>query len=318
MKQFILIPPLIFSVLASLPGCSQKDQFPDRDLSDDQLTVTETELAGLSHERNFVFLTTVGDTSLTVPWLLETTPDSNVVFREARGWISRESIWEPFLAEQWETPPTRYPAQILPHGTLRIVVGDRGVVDGLIYIQEPRTLELALGTLLSQWAGPREERLQLLEASIYVGQERTNGVVLDMARLSSTEIQPLGDWAFLTSGDSLQVIVQGDMEHNVESPPNYRGWVRLGTEELHWPALMIDWTSTSAHQPARRDLPVSWTISSTNDPIDGNLEVSASEIITGTGVGPVLPVQALLEVAGEISIDGSSFPVHGLFNHRRR
>lgn len=318
MKQFIPIPPLIFSILISLPACSQKDKSPDRDLSDDQLTVTEMDFTGPSHERNFVFLTTTGDTSLTVPWLLQTTPDSNVVFREARGWISRGSIWELFLAEHWETPPTRYPARILPHGSFRIVVGERDVLDGLIYAHQSRILELTFGTLLTQWSGPREERLQLLEASLYLGQERTNGVVLDMARLSSTAIQPLGDWAFLTSGDSLQVIVQGDMEHKVESPPNYRGWVRLGTEELHWPSLMINWTSTSAHQPARRDLPISWTISSTNDPIDGNLEVSASEIITGTGLGPVLPVQALLEVVGDISIDGSSFPVHGLFNHRRR
>jgi hypothetical protein len=35
-------------------------------------------------------------------------------------------------------------------------------------------------------------------------------------------------------------------------------------------------------------------------------------------LGPVLPVQALFEVVGTISIDGLSFPVRGLFNHQRR
>ncbi len=34
-------------------------------------------------------MTTTGDSLLLVPWLLETTPDSNTVFREARGWVDR-------------------------------------------------------------------------------------------------------------------------------------------------------------------------------------------------------------------------------------
>ena len=74
----------------------------------------------------------------------------------------------------------------------------------------------------------------------------------------------------------------------------------------------------SAYQPARRALPVSWALSSPNTSVVGTLEVLTSEIITGTESGPVLPVQALFEVVGTISIDSLSFPVRGLFNHRRR
>ena len=74
----------------------------------------------------------------------------------------------------------------------------------------------------------------------------------------------------------------------------------------------------SAYQPARRDLPISWALSSPIASVVGTLEVLASEIATGTESGPVLPVQALFEVVGTISIDGRSFPVRGLFNHRRR
>jgi len=314
----ILFGVAIPSLAISLSACSPDEPAPAEDLSGTQTMVNETGFSGASYERSFVFMTTTTDSLLLVPWLLETIPDSITVFREARGWVDRSGTWEPFLAERWQTPPTRYPARILPYGTFRIIVGDRDRVDGIIYRDGPRNLELALGRSVTQWGGPHEERLRLLEASLFLGEERSDGIVLDMSRFNSSNTTARGDWAFLISGDSLQIVVQGDMEHDIETPPNYRGWGQLDSEEVQWPSLRIDWVQMSAYQPARRDLPVSWTLSSPNTSVIGTLEVLTSEIITGTESGPVLPVQALFEVVGTISIDSLSFPVRGLFNHRRR
>jgi len=314
----ILLGAAILSLAISLSACNPDEQAPAGDLSSTQTMVNKTGFPGPSYERNFVFMTTTTDSLLLVPWLLEMTLDSNKVFREARGWVDRSGTWEPFLDERWQTPTTRYPARILPYGTFRIIVGESDRVDGIIYTDGPRNLELALGRSVAQWGGPREERLRLLEASLHLGEERLNGIVLDMARLNSPDTPARGDWAFLTSGDSLQIVVQGDMEHNIETPPNYRGWGRLDSEELQWPSLRIDWVQMSTYHPARRDLPVSWALSSPIVSVIGTLEVLASEIVTGTESGPVLPVQALFEVVGTISIDGLSFPVRGLFNHQRR
>jgi len=314
----IFLGVAILPLAISLSVCNPDEPAPARDLSSTQTMVNKTGFSGPSYERSFVFMTATGDSLLLVPWLLETTPDSNMVFREARGWVGRGGTWEPFLTERWQTTPTRYPARILPYGTFRIVVGDRDRVDGIIYMDGPRNLELALGSSVAQWSGPREERFRLLEASFRLGEERLNGIVLDMARLHSYDRPARGDWAFLISGDSLQIVVQGDMEHDIETPPNYRGWGWLDSEELQWPSLKIDWVQMSAYQPARRNLPVSWTLSSPNASVVGTLEVLASEIITGTESGPVLPIQALFEVAGTISIDSLSFPVRGLFSHRKR
>lgn len=314
----ILSGVAILSLAISLSTCNPDNPAPAGELSSTQTMVNETGFSGPSYERSFVFMTTTEDSLLLVPWLLETTPDSNTVFREARGWVDRGGTWEPFLTERWQTDPTRYPARILPYGTFRIVVGDRDRVDGVMYMDGPRNLELALGSSVAQWSGPREERFRLLKGSFHLGEERLNGIVLDIARVHSSDRPARGDWAFLISGDSLQVVLQGDMEHDIETPPNYRGWGQLDSQELQWPSLKIDWVQMSAYQPARRNLPISWTLSSTNASVVGTLEVLASEIITGTGSGPVLPVQALFEVAGTILIDSLSFPVHGLFNHRRK
>ncbi len=314
----ILLGVAVLLLAISLSACNPDEPAPAGDLSSSLAMVNRTGFPGPSYERSFVFMTTATDSLLLVPWLLETTLDSNTVFREAHGWVDRDGTWEPFLAERWQTPPTRYPARILPYGTFRIVVGENDRVDGIIYTDGLRNLELALGRSVAQWGGPREERLRLLEASLHLGEQGLNGIVLDMTRLNSSDTPVRGDWAFLTSGDSLQIVVQGDLEHDIETPPNYRGWGLLDSKELQWPSLRIDWVQVSAYQPARRDLPISWALSSPIASVVGTLEVLASEIVTGTESGPVLSVQALFEVVGTISIDGLSFPVRGLFNHRRR
>ena len=273
---------------------------------------------GRSYERNFVFATVTGDSLLMVPWLFETTTQPGTVVREARGWLDRSGTWDAFFAERWETPPTRIPARILPHGSLRLVVRDGNAVDGIIYDEGTRNLELALGSVLIEWSGPRGEVFRLLDGSLYLSERRLGGIVLDMARGSSADTPRAGDWAFLASGDSLQLVLQGESEHQGEPLPTYQAWARLDFRNLQWSTLSVDWVETNAFQPARRDVPVSWTISSPEGDLQGTLEVSSADVRAGQGSGPVLPVQALFEVEGTVTIEGRTFPVRGLFRHERR
>ena len=273
---------------------------------------------GRSYERNFVFVTVTGDSLLMVPWLFETTTQPGTVVREARGWLDRSGTWDAFFAERWETPPTRIPARILPHGSLRLVVREGNAVDGIIYDEGSRNLELALGRVLMEWGGPRGEVFQLLDGSLYLTERRLGGIVLSMARSSSADTPRAGDWAFLASGDSLQIVLQGESEHQGEPLPTYRGWGRLDFTNLQWSTLTVDWVETSAFQPARRDVPVSWTISSQEGDLQGVLEVSSADVRAGQGSGPVLPLQALFEVEGTVTIEERTFPIRGLFRHERR
>lgn len=321
MARRVLMRTVTLGLTASLlllAGCGEPERAVEMAPSEVQPQRDPAETAGRSYERNFVFTTVTGDSILLVPWLLETTTLPGTVEREARGWLNRSGTWEAFFAERWETPPTRSPARILPYGNMRIVVRENDVVDGIVYQEGSRSLELSLGSLLTEWAGPRGEVFQLLEATLYLSDQRLGGLALDMARGSSNETPPGGDWAFLTSGDSLQIVLQGDAEHDGDPPPGYRGWARLELEDLQWPSLTVEWAEINAFQPARRDVPVSWTISSPDGDLSGVLEVTSSEVQAGEGSGPVLPVDAMFEVEGTVSIDGGSFPVHGLFRHQRR
>ena len=195
------------AALAVLAACGEGEPRADLQPAGTPPPSANRNFPGRSYERNFVFTTVGRDSSFLVPWLLMTTTRPGTVVREARGWLSRSGVWEAFFSERWETPPTRSPARVLPHNDLRFVVREGDAVDGIIFDDGPRNLEVGLGNVLAQWAGPKGEVLQLLEGSLYLSERRIGGLVLDMARGSSAESPPGGDWAFCFGQLAVTVLV---------------------------------------------------------------------------------------------------------------
>ena len=313
-RATMLIPALL--VLASACGGTDADIAPSGD-EGAEATVPEAASQRI-YERGFVFVSEIGDSLLMVPWLLraETGPDS--VRREARGWFARGGTWEPFYSERWRTAPTRTPERILPHGDFSLVVRDGDLVDGLIFQDGPRSLEVVMGEVLATWIGPTGETMDVMEGATYLSDERIEGLVMDIARSWALGDPGAGDWAFLISGDSLRMVLAADIEHGLEPEPVYRAWVQRGTEELLWPEVRVSWSDRQGFPPARRDVPTGWTISSDDRTLGGSLESVTSELEAGEGPGPLLPVRALIEVRGVFLADGGRFPVRGIVLHQRR
>jgi hypothetical protein len=268
------------------------------------------------YERNFVFASIRGDSVFLVPWMMRTLARPDTVFREAHGWLARGGAWDAFFHAAWTTPPTRSPARILPYGSLALLVDDGDVVDGIVFEEGARRLELALGAVRASWGGPRGEAVELLEGSAYLADERIDGLVLHVARASSGATPPGGDWALLVSGDSLVLVLAAEDEHREEIDPLYRGWARVGEGDRFWTDVRLEWQATQAFPPARRDVPVSWRI--THGLMTGALEVVSADIQPGAGRGPLLPVRALYEVVGEIALAEGAYDVRGILVHERR
>jgi hypothetical protein len=271
-----------------------------------------------SFEQHFVFANVSGDSVFLVPWLVRMTSRPDGVVREARGWLARSGTWDAFFAEEWMTPPSRAPARFLPHGNLQLLVQEGGVVDGIIFEDGTRSLELTLGEARASWGGPRGETVELMEGAAFLGDDRVDGVVLHLTRASAGAEVPGGDWALVMSGDSASFVFAAEAEHDDATEPLYRGWGDLGDQQLQWPEMHLEWTAAQAFPPARRDVPASWRIWSEDATIDGELHAVSSDIQAGTGTGPLLPVRALFEVVGEVSTEAGDFPVHGLVVHERR
>lgn len=271
-----------------------------------------------SYERSFVFASTEADSTFIVPWMMKTFEEPDSVTREARGWLARGGVWDAFYAERWKTPPSRSAARPVPHRGLQLLVRDNEAIDGLLFEQGPRSLEIVLGEARTSWTGARGGSFTVMSGSAFLVDQRIDGMILDVSRASGSEQAPGGDWAFLLSGDSAHFVFAADVEHGSDTQPAYRGWASIEGAETAWPEVRMEWDRTEAFPPARRDVPVEWRLWTSDDLLEGDLEAVSAEIQPGEGPGPLLPVLALFEVTGVVRTVQGDFPVQGVLVHERR
>lgn len=309
---------LLLALGALLAGaCGDSESAPPRSPESAPGSIAPGNFEGRAYERNFVFTTLGGDSAFLVPWLISSRTRPGAVDRRARGWLFRGSAWDAFYDESWETAPTRTPWRLLPHGSLRLTVGEGDAIEGVIFTEGARELQMELSSLLAEWTGPRGQIFRIQEAAIYLSDQRLPGIALDMSRVYTPDQPEAGDWAFLTSGDSLQVVLESQEHSEPRAGGAFRGWARLDFRDLQWSALTLDWAELRAFRPARQDVPVSWTIVSDDGDVEGDLSVQSAQLKAGEGPGPLLPVEALFVVTGELRLEGGSYPVQGLFRLTR-
>ena len=300
-------------VLLVLSGCTREPAGGEpAGAADDLASDSARNFQGRAYERNIVFLTPRADSGLLVGWLLTARTLPGGVRREARGFLARGESWEPFLAEAWETPPTRVPWRILPRGRMRVIVGDHEALERLAFEEGPRQLEVVLDSSLVEWSGPLGESFRLLEGALVLSSTRIPGLVLDMTRARRARDPLGGDWGILASGDSLQLVLHAP---RAEPTAGFRAWARVGSAELQWPEVTVAWSETRSFERARRDIPVAWWAVSADGDMEARFAVRTAQLEAGPGEGPLLPVDALFEVDGEVRIGEATYPVRGLLRH---
>ena len=305
-------------ILGVALACGETEQPAPQGPTDGTEVADSGNLNRRFYERNFVFASVAADSVFIVPWLLQTVEDPDSVTREARAWIARGGVWDGFYDERWRTGPTRAPARLVPHLGLQLLVGDNDAIDGILYEQGARLLELVLGDARPAWTGARGDTYQVLSGAAYLVDQRIDGMILDMARASAGPLPPGGDWAFLLSGDSAHFVLAGDSEYGGDRPPLYRAWGVHDDDLMQWPDVRVDWERTEAFPPARRDVPVEWHVWSPDGSIEGRLEAISAEMQPGEGAGPLLPVRALFEVIGDFAVGEDTYGIRGLLVHERR
>lgn len=309
------LPPL-FPVLLALLLVSCSGEAADSTPASGQGAASDSAAAfqGRIFERNVVFLNPRTDSLLIVPWIVSARTLPGGVRREARGLLGRADTWEPFFTDQWETAPTREPWRVLPRGQMRLVVGENEVLEQIVFDQGPRQLAVELGGARAEWSGQRGETFRVLDGTLVLSATRIPGLVLDMARGRTAREAP-GDWAVLTAGDSLQLVLHAPVAQAPGTSGAFRGWALLGSDDLQWPRVTIEWTETRNFERARRSVPSRWSVRSSGGEMAADLSVRAAHLEAGTGDGPQLPVDALFEVQGTVRLDSLTYPVQGLLRH---
>lgn len=310
--------PLASLLLALVGGCEEGGA-PAQDSSQGgaALESEAPSFQGRIYERRLVFSTLEPEAAVIVPVFFSARTVPGGVMRTARGWLARGGDWEVVFEDRWRTPPTRAPWRPLPRGGLRLVVGEGDGLDAVVYESGPRNLELDLDAGLVEWTGPEGDAFRLHEAVLRSGGQELPGVVLEMSRARRGPESTAGDWTFLVSGDTLSVLLEAPQRRPPEEAGAFVGFGRLDHRELRWPEVTVEWAETRSYEPARRDIPGSWTVTSPGAEIHGRLEATGVHLDAGEGDGPVLPVEALYAVSGQLRIQGWTYPVTGLYRHRR-
>lgn len=308
--------PVLLATLLALASCSRETaEAPTSEPETPPDSVTSETFQGRVFERSIVFLSVRGDSLLMVPWLVTARTLPGGVRREVRGLLARAGAWEAFFTDSWETPPTRIPWRIIPHGQLRLVVGEDDSVQEILFDEGPRQLEVALGEPLAQWSGQQGETVRLLNGSVVLADTRVPGLVMDLSRGRAAREGPGGDWAVLVDGESLRLVLHAAQLVQPGMPDAFSSWALVGDTEMEWPSVTVTWTETRAFERSRRDVPVRWSASSSAGDLSVELTVRNAEIQPGQGEGPQLPVDALFDVSGTVRIGEETYPVRGLLRH---
>ena len=98
--------------------------------------------------------------------------------------------------------------------------------------------------------------------------------------------------------------------------PRSRDGARLRARNFDWPGVTVSATRSRAFEPARRDVPVAWRFQSPDADLTGRIEAMSTRMEAGEGPGPQLPLIAISEVEGSITIETVAYPVRGILYHR--
>lgn len=308
---------LVLAVAVAASCAPAADVPPESGGAEDAPLAASGNFQSRSYERHVVFLGARGDTTILVPWSFGAWTRAGGVDREVRGWLARDDAWETLFTDRWEGPVSRVPWRILPRGPVRLVVGLQDALETILFQGGGRGVEVVSGSLLAEWSGPRGQTYRIHEGTVFLADRIVEGTLLDMTRAWTDQAGPPGDFGFLVSGGSLQLVFENLASGEGAAGGQFSCWGRVLFADRGWQGVQLLWREVRAFEPARRDVPVAWEVRSPDGTLRGSLAAASQFLEPGEGEGPVLPVMGLFQLEGTLILDGREFPVRGFLRHRQ-
>jgi len=104
--------------------------------------------------------------------------DSVGVRRGVRARLADGADWTRLMDEGWEMDRMRDPWRLVPHGPLRLVVGDGGELNALVFRRDAE-VRLESGGALAGYSPDPGTQLVLRDARLAIGPELVHGILLD-------------------------------------------------------------------------------------------------------------------------------------------
>lgn len=336
------LPRIIVSILlvgSLLPACD--GSAPWSEDGDDSIPAARASLGPTAaYDRRMIFIGQ-GDRLPTAAVLdFEALSDSAGVRRGVRARVVDGQEWIDLLDEGWEMDPMREPSRLVPHGPLRMLVGDGGELLAL-EISDDARVRLEPGQVLAEQAPDAGTQLVLREATLLLDDERHPGVLLDaqLGRSVDPDFLPRAGTEASESGPGDETDDDGGRP-TAASPtarPGTEGllldnagfyaviasaadgqvaWVRSTGQGEVRRGVQLRVTATETFQEAAEEVPTAWEISSASGDLTGELRVEAADRSILTGPGDVSTLGYVI-VSGWIQDRSARRQVYGLVRHVR-
>jgi hypothetical protein len=216
--------------------------------------------------------------------------------RTATGWIRSGGAWAPLLRMAWKMERMREPWRLVPHGPVRLLVGDDGELAALA-VTGPEEIRLIAEAPGARWLPGPGFDARVRPASLRFGRAPLAGTLLDL-HLPGTAAPPR---VVLAGADGLALLLPGDGD---------TGWLLDGPEEAQLDGLRLEavgaagtaGTAGTATDGAAADLPA-WRV------MVGDRRLGELEGIASIGEADAPPLRA---VRGWLEVTGERRPVVGL------
>ncbi|HEX7051588.1 MAG TPA: hypothetical protein VF188_15380 [Longimicrobiales bacterium] len=198
---------------------------------------SEADRPATSYDRQLVFVSDSARPPVAAVFHFTAAGGADSVPRTARAWLERDSAWTPVLGMTWTGAPMREPWRLVPHGSLRLVVGDGDELEALVY-RAPDGFRLRPSPIIADWSPTATARFRLREAEFLLPGDRFAGMLLDIQTLTVEPDSGALNEAFLTDGNELHLVI-ATPEASAESSPAVRAWLRLRGGEETWDAVSL-------------------------------------------------------------------------------
>jgi hypothetical protein len=308
-RPTILLAVLAATILTACGGSGEEASTPGAPAPEDSV------VAQYQFSRDYIFLSTDSKSQIVVPLTISATDAGEQLQRQWMGWVARGAQWERFLEESRLTSRAGGVWGVLPSTDLRVFASGPVEVESFLYERAGRRLRISIGEQRTDWNQGGDNRFRLLNGTVAIGAEVTNGVIFEGLRVERAESDgwPAAheiDVAFLTSGDGRQFLVS-----NATTEDAALTWIHTPTDDLLSSDGEVARLELQTLEEARRDIPVSWTLSNPSLGLSGEIAATGRDVILGPERGGRRVVEIHYSVEGTVEVNGQSWPVTGIVRH---
>ncbi|HET7276427.1 MAG TPA: hypothetical protein VFI91_14755 [Longimicrobiaceae bacterium] len=306
---------LVVCVLLILPGCGSETPPPADSEGDKAVNAG----ARPRYTREYVFIAERADNPTAALFEFQVTDTGEHLLRHTSGWLAYADTWDAFLEQSYATNRTSGVWRVLPHEELRVAAGGAAEIESIWYSRGEQNLELHLEDPLSVWNQGTDTRYRLLDATLELGAESTDGTMLEILRarrITSGAPSPdrQYDRLFLADSASLRIVMAEAMG---SANPEERtfGWVLSDGDERTWEDAEVRWLNMRPLEEARRDIPLQWSFRIPDSGLIGEVTALGFDYTLGPEQAGRRAVEVRYTVEGWVEAGNVRRRVYGVVLH---